>query len=274
MTGLRKWRSTLKKTRAYRIWQIIYPVGIYYVVSSLTYFALEMLLGTDNQSYMMRQLICAAATIPFIMTYYMQDKKLENHVYGERKLTLDGKLVRDIFLVIGSAMTLGIAVNNIIAMTPLVEKFTGFTEANEAFFAGQVIYELLGSCLLIPIAEELLYRGVVYKRLRLLVGVTPAIVLSALLFGLMHVNLVQFLYAGILGLLLAFMLERTGRLYAPILGHIAANLAAVIRQETGWLNFSYEPTVAGIGFTVLMLLIAVALIWYQILLYKRENLED
>ena len=274
MTGLRKWRSTLKKTRAYRIWQIIYPVGIYYVVSSLTYFALEMLLGTDNQSYMMRQLICAAATIPFIMTYYMQDKKLENHVYGERKLTLDGKLVRDIFLVIGSAMTLGIAVNNIIAMTPFVEKSTGFTEANEAFFAGQVIYELLGSCLLIPIAEELLYRGVVYKRLRLLVGVTPAIVLSALLFGLMHVNLVQFLYAGILGLLLAFMLERTGRLYAPILGHIAANLAAVIRQETGWLNFSYEPTVAGIGFTVLMLLIAVALIWYQILLYKRENLED
>lgn len=274
MTGLRKWRSTLKKTRAYRIWQIIYPVGIYYVVSSLTYFALEMLLGTDNQSYMMRQLICAAATIPFIMTYYMQDKKLENHVYGERKLTLDGKLVRDIFLVIGSAMTLGIAVNNIIAMTPLVEKSTGFTEANEAFFAGQVIYELLGSCLLIPIVEELLYRGVVYKRLRLLVGVTPAIVLSALLFGLMHVNLVQFLYAGILGLLLAFMLERTGRLYAPILGHIAANLAAVIRQETGWLNFSYEPTVAGIGFTVLMLLIAVALIWYQILLYKRENLED
>ena len=264
----------MKKTRAYRIWQIIYPVGIYYVVSSLTYFALEMLLGTDNQSYMMRQLICAAATIPFIMTYYMQDKKLENHVYGERKLTLDGKLVRDIFLVIGSAMTLGIAVNNIIAMTPLVEKSTGFTEANEAFFAGQVIYELLGSCLLIPIAEELLYRGVVYKRLRLLVGVTPAIVLSALLFGLMHVNLVQFLYAGILGLLLAFMLERTGRLYAPILGHIAANLVAVIRQETGWLNFSYEPTVAGIRFTVLMLLIAVALIWYQILLYKRENLED
>ena len=60
----------------------------------------------------------------------------------------------------------------------------------------------------------------------------------------------------------------------PILGHIAANLAAVIRQETGWLDFSYEPTVAGIGFTVLMLLIAVALIWYQILLYKRENLED
>lgn len=260
----------MKKTRGYRIWQIIYPVGIYYVVSSLAYFALEMLLGTDNQSYMMRQLICAAVTIPFIMAYYVQDKKLEDTVYGAGKLAWDGKLVRDILLVVCSAMALGIAVNNIIAMTPLVEKSTGFTEANEAFFAGQMIYELLGSCLLIPIAEELLYRGVVYKRLRLLVGVTPAIVLSALLFGLMHVNLVQFLYAGILGLLLAFLLERTGKLYAPILGHIAANLAAVVRQETGWLDFAYEPTVAGIGFTLFMLAIAAALIWYQIRLYKRK----
>lgn len=264
----------MKKIRAYRIWQIIYPVGIYYVVSSLTYFALEMLLGTDAQSYMMRQLICAAITIPFIMAYYVQDKKLEDNVYGEKKFVLDGMLVRDILLVIGTAMTLGIATNNIIAMTPLVEKSVGFTQANEAFFAGQMIYELLGSCLLIPIAEELLYRGVVYKRLRLMVGVTPAILLSALLFGMMHVNLVQLLYAGVLGLLLAFLLEWTGKLYAPILGHIAANLAAVVRQETGWLDFSYQPTVAGIGFTLFMLLIAAVLIWYQIRLYKREDRKD
>lgn len=69
------------------------------------------------------------------------------------------------------------------------------------------MFELLGSCLVIPIAEELLFRGVVYKRLKLYFGVTPALIGSALIFGIMHVNLVQFLYAAVIGLFLAFVLE-------------------------------------------------------------------
>lgn len=72
------------------------------------------------------------------------------------------------------------------------------------------MFELLGSCLVIPIAEELLFRGVVYKRLKLYFGVTPALIGSALIFGIMHVNLVQFLYAAVIGLLLAFVLEKQG----------------------------------------------------------------
>ena len=76
------------------------------------------------------------------------------------------------------------------------------------------MFELLGSCLMIPLAEELLYRGVVERRLSLLCGSVPAIVLSAVIFGVMHWNVVQFLYAGILGLLLTWLLERTGFLYA------------------------------------------------------------
>lgn len=261
----------MKNSKSYKIWQIIYPIGIYYVVSSLVYFFLGLLVGTDAETYMMRQLICAALVIPVLMSFYRQDKQIEDHVYGKQKLALNERLVRDILLAIASGMTLGIAVNNIIAMTPLIEQSAGFSQANESFFAGQVIYELLGSCLFIPIAEELLYRGVVYKRLRLWVGVAPAIVCSALIFGLMHVNLVQFLYAGILGLMLAFLLERTRCLYAPILGHIAANVAAVVRQETGILSFSYEPTLAGIGFTIVMLAIAAGLIWFQIKLYHRKG---
>lgn len=95
-----------------------------------------------------------------------------------------------------------------------------------------------------------------------MMGAGPAMLLSAVIFGIMHVNLVQFLYAGILGILLAFLLEKIGFLYAPVLGHIAANIAAVVRQETGWLSFSYERTAGGIGFSALMLGIAAASIAY------------
>jgi len=158
-------------------------------------------------------------------------------------------------------------VNNIIAMTPLVQMSEGFQEANQSFFAGTVVFELLGSCLVIPIAEELLFRGVVYKRLKLYFGVTPALIGSALIFGIMHVNLVQFLYAAVIGLLLAFVLEKTGKLSMAVFGHIAANLVAVLRTETGWLEFSFYPTVNGILFTVVMAVAGIAVVS---LFYRRK----
>ncbi|MCI5873101.1 MAG: CPBP family intramembrane metalloprotease [Clostridiales bacterium] len=243
----------MKKTGVYRVWQVIYPIGIYYVVSSIVYFFLGMLLGNNQETYMLRQMVCGAVTIPFILSFYKQDKQFEDTVYGKKKFSFDAQTIWEIVLSVSIGAMLGIAVNNLIAMTPLMEISAGFKEANDSFFAGGVVYELLGSCLVIPIAEELLYRGVVFKRLRVFLGVWPAILLSAIIFGAVHANLVQFLYAGILGVLLAYLLQSTGKLYAPILGHIAANVAAVIRQETGWLDFAYEPTAAGIGFSLLLL---------------------
>ena len=56
---------------------------------------------------------------------------------------------------------------------------------------------------------------------------------SALIFGIMHVNLVQFLYAAVIGLLLAFVLEKTGKLSMAVFGHIAANLVACLLY-TSW----------------------------------------
>lgn len=251
----------MKKIGPYKIWQVIYPIGIYYVVSSFAYIVLEMLFGSEQETYMFRQMVCGAVTIPFIMSFYRQDKKMEDVVYGTKTWAFDLYTLGEILLAVVTAVLLGIATNNLIAMTPLMDVSTGFQAANNSFFAGGVAYELLGSCFVIPIAEELLYRGVVYKRLRNFFGASAAVVLSAVIFGLMHVNLVQFLYAGIMGLLLAYLFETTGRLYIPILGHIAANLAAVVRQETGWLEFAYEPTMAGIGFSLVLLIAAAVLLW-------------
>lgn len=245
---------------------MIYPIGIYYVVSSLMYFVLGLFMGEKPETYMLRQTICAAATIPVIMTFYKQDLAVEETVYGKKKHKPDTEwFINAVFAMVGTA-TLGIAVNNIIAMTPLVQISEGFRSANESFFAGGVIFELLGSCFVIPIAEELLFRGVVYKRLKLMFGVTPAIVLSALIFGMIHVNLVQFLYATVVGLFLALLLEKTNRLFMAVLGHIAANVVAVVRTETGWLDFSFYPTPAGIGFTLLMLTAACVITIY---IYKK-----
>ena len=64
----------MKQTKGFQIWQIIYPVGLYYVVSSLCYFALEILLGSADETYMLRQLVGDAVTIPVILNLYGRSK--------------------------------------------------------------------------------------------------------------------------------------------------------------------------------------------------------
>ena len=118
----------MKTTGGFKLWQIIYPIGIYYVVSSLMYFVLGLFLGDGQQTYMLRQLICSAATIPATMSFYKQDKIAEQVVYGTEKEKLDTKWLTDAVLAVTGAATLGIAVNNIIAMTPLVQMSEGFQE--------------------------------------------------------------------------------------------------------------------------------------------------
>ena len=239
----------MKTTGAYKIWRIIYPIGIYYVVSSLAYFFLTLLLGAGEESYMLRQMLCAAATIPFVWMHYGQDRAARETVYGRRGIRPDARFFCTVAGSLLAGASLGMAVNNVIAMTPLIEASAGFQSANQAFFAG---------------------RGVVERRLSLLCGSAPAIVLSAVTFGVMHWNVVQFLYAGILGLLLAWLLERTGFLYAPVLAHIGANVMAVVRSETGWLDFAYQPTAAGVAVTVLLFAVAA----FAVLLVKKGGVRQ
>ena len=58
-----------------------------------------------------------------------------------------------------------------------------------------------------------------------------AIVVSALFFGLFHLNVVQGLYAFIIGLLLAYVYEKYKSIWAPILFHVAANSVSIFLTE-------------------------------------------
>ena len=239
--------------KKYNMWGILYPILMYYLISSFVFFALNILLGNSREIYMVKQLISSGATIPFLVSLWKQDMYVEKVVYGKQKQSVS-KAVQQVVLTCIMAGTLGVGLNNFIAMTPLVELSEGFSAANENFFAGGIVLEIMASCVVVPIAEELLFRGIILKRASLIVGETVGIVCSAVLFGVIHVNLVQFIYATLIGALLAVIVVKTKRLSLAVAGHAAANLIAVLRAETGILNFAYEPSVAGIGFSVIMVL--------------------
>lgn len=77
------------------------------------------------------------------------------------------------------------------------------------------------------ILEESVYRGVFYNEYRKL-NTRAAIILSALLFGLLHMNLNQFSYAFVLGAIFALVIEATDSIVSTMIMHFVINSTSVI----------------------------------------------
>lgn len=89
------------------------------------------------------------------------------------------------------------------------------------------IFMYFYACLLGPLLEELLYRGVLLQGLRRY-NERFAVIVSALIFGLMHQNYQQFVLGFTLGLILAAVTIRTGSIVPAVITHIIVNTTATI----------------------------------------------
>ncbi len=92
---------------------------------------------------------------------------------------------------------------------------------------------LLLMAVVVPILEECTFRGYIYGCLRSSGKVGSAVFLSALLFGLMHLNFNQAPYTFLLGLFLAMMTEFTGSLWPAVLMHGCFNGFEVLMMYAG-----------------------------------------
>lgn len=87
-----------------------------------------------------------------------------------------------------------------------------------------LFWEILVTALLVPLSEELLFRGIALAHFRRSLPVALAVLLQALLFGLFHGNFVQTSYALIPGLVFAWAYIRSRNFLVPILMHSCFNL--------------------------------------------------
>ncbi len=81
-------------------------------------------------------------------------------------------------------------------------------------------------CVVGPIAEELVFRGFLFRWLALLAGKGTALALTSILFGLMH-GLIYALPITLLGLYFGYLRQRSLGLAGPILAHMLHNSLTV-----------------------------------------------
>ena len=135
---------------------------------------------------------------------------------------------KDYCAVILCGAALAVGMNNLISLTPLPYLFTGYEETNEVIFGGGLFLQILGGGIFACIVEELSHRGVTYLRMKHYWGKKNAMIFSALVFGIYHFNVVQGIYAFILGLFFVWLYERYDSLWAPIVAHMSANLCVIL----------------------------------------------
>lgn len=130
-------------------------------------------------------------------------------------------------------------------------------ELSDAFYQGHLAVEILGVGFLVPVTEELVFRGLTMTRMEEYWGKRNAVLLSAFVFAVIHGNFLQGLYTLPLGLMLGYVYAKYRSMAAPILFHVAANFVSVTASELGYLDFMadseplYWGITMGIGVVVL-----------------------
>ncbi|MFK0154158.1 lysostaphin resistance A-like protein [Streptomyces sp. NPDC090493] len=104
----------------------------------------------------------------------------------------------------------------------------GFDASNETRHAAGALATLLLTLVAAPAGEEALFRGLIYPLLRKRVGILASTLVTAVVFGLLHGNAVQFASTLPLAVLLSLVYEHTRALWPCVLLHLAFNLAAAL----------------------------------------------
>jgi CAAX protease family protein len=261
-----------------KIWRVVYPVGIYFLISNIISFVfiiiaaifmnMDMMTGKTNidmvafqeqltttlyKNSMMLTAIAAAITIPIAGLIFRSDSRKEYMEYEKLNVLLYG-------LVIIAAFTACLGSNQLLTLSRLDEIFPSFQKVQEALYGGSIIMEVLAAVILAPIIEELLFRGLVFKRLYGYMGRISAMIISSLFFGIYHGNMVQGIYAFIVGMLFVFVYDKYKTIAAPILAHMVANLTSVLSVETGIFDFLYTNDMMFYISTVISVVLCIGVI--------------
>ncbi len=114
--------------------------------------------------------------------------------------------------------------------------FANYQNLLSTYMGSATFVSLASSIVLAPVVEEIICRGLILGYARKAMPVWLAIIWQAVLFGVMHLNLVQGIYACIMGLVFGYLCYKGGGIRYTIPLHILCNIFG------GWLLGLYERT--------------------------------
>lgn len=182
--------------------------------------------------------IAALVTIPIFLFLIYRDRKKEQR-QGITIIRKKAELWRYPAVIgISAAMCLGL--NNLIFLMDLSSHSEAYEETIEVFYQPPFAMQIVCLGILMPICEELAYRGLMFRRIRAQAKFVYAAAYSSIVFAITHGNMVQSLYGFLMGMMLSYTYEKYGSSAAPIIGHVAANIISVAGTQYRWFDWMMD----------------------------------
>lgn len=150
---------------------------------------------------------------------------------------------KNFFLMEAAAVCLALGMNLLLELAGVTGASATYTAVAESQYAASLFVGLVCYGVVSPVAEELLFRGILYGYLRRLLKPLAAIGVSAALFGLYHGNPVQGVYAFVMGCLIAYGYEYFGDFRMAAAVHMSAN---ILIYSLGYAGFAAAGAVGAL----------------------------
>lgn len=130
--------------------------------------------------------------------------------------------------------TLGamLGLNMLLELAGVTDNSAAYRAVAEQQYAANMILALALYGLVSPLAEELLFRGIIYNCLKEAVNLRAAMMMAAVFFGVYHGNLVQGIYGFLMACLIIYGYEYFGDFKVPVAMHMAVNLISYSMSGT------------------------------------------
>lgn len=161
----------------------------------------------------------------FFLFFHMRRKTLAEEV-GFTRLTRPTA-------VFGGMFTLGFGLcilsTFLIALIPFPQTWIAqYGQYSDALAEDCLWLTVIGTVLCAPITEEIVFRGLVYTRLRRGMPVGIAALFSAVIFGILHGTFLHLVFTIPMGLLLCYVYEKYRSLWAAVFLHMGFNLCGSV----------------------------------------------
>lgn len=245
-------------------------VGIFYAISNAD------ILGTDPEAMMADMdsimnlalgatswilLISSIITIlVLILIYKIKKRKIKEELQFNNTSVINYIYA---FLLGGLCWLFNSSILTLISNLGLLEEqFTNMNNILSPLSAGSIVVSFITVGIVAPIAEEYLFRGVLFNTLKKRFSLAWTVVIQGFLFGLFHMNLIQGAYATLLGIVYGYVTYKTRSIWPAIIMHIVNNsmsfiLSAIFENYApSTTTFIIQSIVATIGIIGVLFLVA------------------
>lgn len=193
---------------------VVIAIIIFIYVGSVTSNLLGIVKGTLFIQY------TAFAIVPLFLTWYMKADLKKSIGLKKPKVSPS---IAGVFLWIG-ALSLMLVYQ--LLVSDVVTEVPTMVGVEQIFDEMSMLQQFLFIAFTPGICEELLFRGLAFRPIEKKLGPKKAILITALLFGIMHLDIVRLLPTVLLGLVMGTVAYASGSIFPVMLLHICNNFFA------------------------------------------------